>query len=87
MRSVTLPCGGGSDARPTWAKRPVKMLEKKSPGDVVKRERIIVNVKDTKSSSQRASLASQVVPEWKVKDEGKFESNPKLSIPFLAELW
>jgi len=63
IRSAVDVCHGGSDAKPTWKKSPVNMLKKKSPGDVVNRDRIIVNVRDTKSNAQRASLASQLVPE------------------------
>jgi hypothetical protein len=77
---------GGSDASPTWAKSPVKMLKKNTPGDVVNSDNKIVNVSETKSSGQRASLALQVVPEWNVKDDGKLESNPMLSMPCLLEL-
>lgn len=78
---------GGSEASPTWANRPVKILKKNRPGDVVNNDKSIVNVKDTNSSDQRASLASHVDVVWNVKDEGKFESNPTLSMPWCFELW
>jgi hypothetical protein len=84
--SAVLPWNGGSEASPTWKKSPVKMLKKKTPGQVVKRESKMVKVRETNSKDQRGSLASHSVPEWKVNDEGKFESNPTLSIWFLLEL-
>jgi hypothetical protein len=86
-REAVSPLNGGSDANPTWKKSPVKILKKKTPGDVVNKDNSIVNVSDTKSSGQRASFASQVVPEWKVKEDGKFESKGMLLIPFLVEFW
>jgi hypothetical protein len=85
-RDAASPVKGGSEASPTWKKSPIKMLKKKTPGEVVKRDSKIVKVSDTKSNVQRASFASQVMFSWKVKDDGKFESKGMLSIPFLLEL-
>ena len=78
---------GGSDARPTWKKRPVKMLKKNRPGSVVNKESKIVNVRDTGSNPHRVSFAAHSIPLRKVNDEGKEESNPILVIPFRLELW
>jgi hypothetical protein len=85
-RSAISEWPGGSEASPTWAKSPVKILKKNNPGEVVKRDKVIVNVSDTNRSDHRASLASQDVPEWKVNEDGKFESKPTLSIPCRFEL-
>ncbi len=63
----------------------MKILKKKTPGEVVNRESRTVKVSDTKSNSQRASFATHVTLLWKVKDDGKFESNGMLSIPFRLE--
>ena len=85
-REAVSPVNGGSEASPTWKKSPIKILKKKTPGEVVKRDSRIVKVSDTKSNFQRASFASQVMLLWKVNEDGKFESKGMLSIPFLVEL-
>lgn len=79
-------CPGGSEARPVWKKRAVKMVEKNIVGEVVKRESKMEKAKETKRRDHRGSLARQVVPEWKVKEDGKVELNPMLLIPCLLEL-
>jgi hypothetical protein len=84
--SVIELCQGGSDASPTWAKTPVKMLKKKTPGEVVNSDNSMVKVRDTNRRDHRGSLASQVVPCLNENDDGKVESNPILSMPFLIEL-
>lgn len=79
-------CPGGSEASPVWKKRPMNIVKKNKLGEVVKRESRMVKVKETKRRDQRASLASHVVPEWKVKEEGKLELKPMLLMPCLFEL-
>lgn len=79
-------CSGGSDASPTWAKSPVKMLKKKTLGDVVKSDSSVVKVDETNKSGQRVSLALQLIPWWNVNDDGKLESKLMLSMPCLVEL-
>lgn len=62
---------GGSDTRPTWKKSIVKTMGKKTEGEAVQRERIVVKMTVTARSGQRRSLMQEEEsPETNVKDLG-----------------
>lgn len=66
----------------TWKKMPVKADATSMRGEVVERERRVVNVNDTASRLQRKSEQYDVgIPGRKVNDDGKPASKPKDDMP------
>jgi hypothetical protein len=64
----------------------VKMVKKKTEGEVTKRLSIEVNMTDTARMGHLMSFAEQVTSGWKTNESGKCESKPMLLIPLAWEL-
>lgn len=71
MRPGNVVCEGGSEIRDTWKKRAMKMDQKCTPGDVVKRERRIVKIRVGARAGQRRSRQVVLVEVRKAKVCGK----------------
>lgn len=75
----------------TWKKTPVKTEAVRMSGEVVVRERMVVNVTDTANRAQRRSEQWELETSGrKVKEEGKPASKPNEDMPFLmldGKLW
>lgn len=74
---------GGSETRPTWRKRRVKVEVKKIEGEVAQRERRVVKKQVTARRGQRRSRTQwEGMSERKVKDLGKVEEKGMLRMPW-----